>query len=694
MFRPHPLTRIIRKLSTHFSDSAENGNKGNRQAEEEHWFQLKKAVETMPLGVLILDLEGNILYANPTEASMHGYQVEELRGKHVSLLTPPEYQEELSSERIPRLKNQRRESIHQKKDGNTFPVSLMTELVYESNGTPCAIVIHCEDISERKKSEQVQASLYHISEATHKSPNLEALFPAIHDIVAALMPARNFYIAVYDTETGILQFPYYADEHGETPTHRQLWKRIAEYIFRTEKPVSVSPQVFKMFAKPGELDQTDARFGAWLGVPLKTHQAIIGVLAVQNYAEGILYGEKDKRLLTFVSTQIATSIERVRAEEELIRHQDHLEELVKERTRELTQTNEQLRQEIAERKRAEQALQQHSRNMVLLNHLGELLNVCRSEEETYSKVMNICKLLFPEDSGSLCITNSSAEDLKIVGSWGDNPPDPRILSAENWLNFPPSHLLLENDHRQSDELNLEKMLNDSYLCIPISNLDEALGMFALRFRQYGIGELDPEYQRRKEVKRAIMNRVSQHYALALGNLRLRETLRMESIRDTLTGLYNRRHMEESLAREASRARRRGTPVGIIMLDVDHFKTFNDTHGHEAGDVVLRELGVLLQSGIRGEDIACRYGGEEFLLILPDSTIEATQRRAEEIRQRAQALRITYHQKMLNVTISLGVATLPEYGEDVATVVNAADSALYRAKEGGRNQVMATIRSEE
>jgi diguanylate cyclase (GGDEF)-like protein len=136
----------------------------------------------------------------------------------------------------------------------------------------------------------------------------------------------------------------------------------------------------------------------------------------------------------------------------------------------------------------------------------------------------------------------------------------------------------------------------------------------------------------KESKRMVVTRVVRHYALFIINLRLRQTLKREAIRDPLTGLYNRRHMEASLEREAYRAERLHTPVGLVMLDVDHFKLFNDTYGHEAGDIVLRELGNLLRSSIRGEDIACRYGGEEFLLILPDASLDSVMERAEEIRK--------------------------------------------------------------
>lgn len=212
-------------------------------------------------------------------------------------------------------------------------------------------------------------------------------------------------------------------------------------------------------------------------------------------------------------------------------------------------------------------------------------------------------------------------------------------------------------------------------------------MFHLYFGKYESHYTPDERKRLMESKRIMAARVVEQYSLSLINLRLRETLRLESIRDPLTSLYNRRHMEASLEREVFRAKRHKSPVAIIMIDIDHFKKFNDTHGHEAGDVVLQELSTLVRGHIRSEDIACRYGGEEFLLIMPDAALDIASQRAEEIRLQTRELQIAYRDKPLTITISLGVAAFPQHGAFIKEVVKAADSALYRAKKGGRDQVV-------
>jgi diguanylate cyclase (GGDEF)-like protein len=152
-------------------------------------------------------------------------------------------------------------------------------------------------------------------------------------------------------------------------------------------------------------------------------------------------------------------------------------------------------------------------------------------------------------------------------------------------------------------------------------------------------------------------------------------------------MYNRRYMEETLEREILRASRRKEPLGVIMLDIDHYKKFNDTYGHQAGDTVLQSLGQFLSTSIRGEDIACRYGGEEFILLLPGAGLEETRKRAEDLREKVHYLNVTFQGELLKtVTFSLGVSVFPLHGNTGEQLIQSADLALYRAKSEGRDRV--------
>jgi diguanylate cyclase (GGDEF)-like protein len=219
--------------------------------------------------------------------------------------------------------------------------------------------------------------------------------------------------------------------------------------------------------------------------------------------------------------------------------------------------------------------------------------------------------------------------------------------------------------------------------VPLIAQGETLGVFHLR----PVPPTEAQTPPLAAVKDQLAVTVGEDLALALANLRLRETLRSQAIRDPLTGLFNRRYLEETMGRELNRVKRQGIPLGVIMMDLDHFKQYNDTFGHSAGDELLSALGILLKSLIRGEDIACRYGGEEFLLILPGASLEIALERAENVRQAVKEMHL-HHQGLKPATLSLGVAVFPDHGDTGLQLIQSADTALYRAKHAGRDRVMA------
>ena len=169
---------------------------------------------------------------------------------------------------------------------------------------------------------------------------------------------------------------------------------------------------------------------------------------------------------------------------------------------------------------------------------------------------------------------------------------------------------------------------------------------------------------------------------------LQERLKEQAVRDSLTGLYNRHYLEETLERELAKAERQQQPVGFAMIDIDSFKNINDAYGHEAGDFLLQALSNLLRSTIRTGDIACRYGGEEYVMVLPGASRDIILQRAETWRSLVEKIRVPYQDKLLQVTISIGVAVYPEAGATPADLLRAADQAMYAAKTAGRNCVRA------
>jgi diguanylate cyclase (GGDEF)-like protein len=212
-------------------------------------------------------------------------------------------------------------------------------------------------------------------------------------------------------------------------------------------------------------------------------------------------------------------------------------------------------------------------------------------------------------------------------------------------------------------------VKNTYLCIPILAQGETLGILHL--------QATAEVPHLESTDLSIKTTFAGQVGLSIANIRLREALRTQSVRDALTGLE----------REVRRAARAAQSLGILMIDLDHFKSFNDTYGHDAGDAVLRETGQFLAKGIRAEDFVCRFGGEEFVVLLPTADMDASRARAERLRSKMREQNVMYQGKSLGmITISVGVASFPQHGMSPKELMAAADAALYEAKRGGRDQV--------
>jgi len=224
------------------------------------------------------------------------------------------------------------------------------------------------------------------------------------------------------------------------------------------------------------------------------------------------------------------------------------------------------------------------------------------------------------------------------------------------------------------------------VCVPMMAYGDVIGLLHVRIPILDsavVGGTEDELERASALAQA----VAEYVSLALANHRLRESLRNQAIRDGLTGLFNRRFAEETLSREIERAERCRANLSVIMADIDHFKIVNDTFGHDAGDFVLQRIGSLLKTRMRGHDVACRYGGEEFLVVLSDTSLDVAWQRAESLRQEIKALDMVYEGRTIGVTVSFGIAVFPEHGANAAGLLRAADAALYSAKNNGRDRVV-------
>ena len=323
-----------------------------------------------------------------------------------------------------------------------------------------------------------------------------------------------------------------------------------------------------------------------------------------------------------------------------------------------------------------------SETMSKLATFGELLHGCQTMDEVREGIGKSLGALLPQLGGRLALINPSQNLASIGAHWGRHgllaesvfaPEDCWALRrgqayplAGTTPSFSCKHVQWPNPDSP----------NAGYLCVPLAAHNEMIGVLTFD------GERAPTADERR-----IALAAAEQLSLALANLRLKETLRTQSIRDPLTGLFNRRYLEVSLERELQRAARRTQPLAVLMLDIDHFKRFNDTLGHEAGDALLAQFAEVLKHAARAEDIACRYGGEEFTVILLEADAATAQRRAEAIRQSTSDMSMTWrNQQMPHVTVSIGIAVFPRDAQAPADLLHRADAALYLAKKAGRNRV--------
>ncbi len=341
--------------------------------------------------------------------------------------------------------------------------------------------------------------------------------------------------------------------------------------------------------------------------------------------------------------------------------------------------------ETTECKRAQEALErvriELAATMVELQHtdwlneMGQKLHAAKADTEAYRIIESFMLRFFPFDAGALCMTHSDKNSVEIVATWGDGPVCESVFAPDDCWALREGRVHNINN-AASTALHCGHVIGGiarARLCVPLMP-QITLGLLHLRRTEGGVFT---------EAQLALTNKVAGSIGLALANLKLQETFRYQALRDPLTGLYNRRYMEESAYRELRRAMRKDLSVGLMMVDIDHFKQFNDAEGHAAGDLLLRRLGEWISSHVRTEDITCRYGGDEFCLILPDTSAQQLVKRADQLRRAISQLTIQCRGKPRSrVTTSIGDAVFPNHGLNIDELMKAADDALYGAKAAG------------
>ena len=333
-------------------------------------------------------------------------------------------------------------------------------------------------------------------------------------------------------------------------------------------------------------------------------------------------------------------------------------------------------------------LEERNRQHSLLSEMRELLQSCSTVQEVPTIVISYVAKLFPGTDGALFLLSDSKTDLQSVARWGDFPEDVdnNIFAPDACWGLRQGRVYAVEDMKTGPICpHLRQSSSTAYICLPLIGKGEVPGLLHL-----GTKRSAPEDDRQGNIVelKEIAVIFAEYLSLSITNIKLSEKLTSQSIRDPLTGLYNRRYMEETMQHEILRAARKNTKIGIVMVDIDHFKQINDTYGHDAGDEFLKKLTGFFKLKIRDSDFIFRYGGEEFMLILPESSVEDTYKRADSLRKEIKNMRVHFRGQLLpSVTLSFGIAAYPDHRLDPIELIRVADKALYMAKEEGRDKVM-------
>lgn len=340
---------------------------------------------------------------------------------------------------------------------------------------------------------------------------------------------------------------------------------------------------------------------------------------------------------------------------------------------ELSRTNRELVQSIDD-------LRIRSRNAEILSEMSDLLQGAVQVDEAAQIAAESAESLMPNSSGAVSLQPEQGANYHVVSTWGPTNCSAPSFSKDDCWALRRGHAYGWSKQRKLNCRHLQAPCDDAgdprWLCVPIVGPSGTLGVISLLLGDSPTSET-AEY---------LAHEVADRLGLALANLALRSELEILSSQDPLTGLFNRRHMEQTLASEIKRSIRHGHPISILMMDLDHFKSLNDHYGHDAGDTFLREFAAYLRLRFRTEDVACRYGGEEFVVIMPETTVANAELKSRQLREHVRRMIVEHKSKVLGkTTVSVGIAGYPDHGTTPEQLLRAADQALYEAKRKGRDR---------
>ncbi len=334
-----------------------------------------------------------------------------------------------------------------------------------------------------------------------------------------------------------------------------------------------------------------------------------------------------------------------------------------------------------EQKKQDERIRQRTHEIELMHRLANMLAACNNMVEAQQIVSDILPRILGNVNGSVSLMRASRNQLITQLDWGETWPGSASFAPEECWSLRKGRAHQSNDDFHSLTCgHMHEMENNQTLCIPLTAHGNTIGIMHLYF---GVGDINID-----PITEQLAFSVSEHLGLALANLSLQEKLRSQALSDPLTGLFNRRFFEQKLEEHSMNSATSEQPLSLLMLDLDHFKRFNDNFGHDAGDFVLKEISALLKQSVSEDEIACRLGGEELAVLLPHYTMQQATEFGQTLCDAVRSMHLEHKGLSLGqLGVSIGVATYPKPASDTESLVKMADNALYMAKDMGRSRVV-------
>jgi diguanylate cyclase (GGDEF)-like protein/PAS domain S-box-containing protein len=612
-------------------------------------------IETLPVAIFRKNTTGCYTYVNQLYAENEGYAVEEIIGKTDHDLHTPELADwylRTDQDIFSTGLSQEMEEEQLLANGKRIPVHVIKSPILDPKGEIIGVQGMYWDITQiRRAALEAQerldelTTIYAISQAVTQL-EMESLLSVVAENIEKTFNVRSVYIAFFDKNYSTISIPYWTINGNRIKTPDIPYGNgLASEVIRTKQPLLINSSFEENSRKLNAQLIIADDYGlpkAWLGVPMIVGDSVIGLVSAHDYDHEYAFTDTDINLFQTIASNVAIAFQNAKLYEEV-------------------QT------ELSERKRAESALaESQSRLKAIFDNAGAGIGVTGPD----------AKFSFVNDRLAEMVGYTLGELSKMTVLDITHPDDIGITTDKftALVNGQIESYQIEKRFRRKDGNYFWATVTSKPTRKPDGSIESTIGIIT-----------DITSLKKAEMELINANRLLNYQLEEIAALR--DKLREQAIRDPLTNLYNRRFMEETLNLEIHRARRGNSLVSLVMMDIDHFKLVNDRFGHKTGDQVLEALGHMLLDNTRKSDVACRYGGEEFLIVLPNTSLEDAARRAEQFRANFEALRVGDKKHAAKATMSIGVACFPTHGEDGEQVLDHADEALYAAKAAGRNCVV-------